>query len=507
MEGDLIRSDGLYDPNDLDNNNWLTFGLYDIDASAHFMALGTTGSGKTIVMRMLMQSVLPTIGLGYGVRAIVYDAKCDVMSTLATFCDPELICNFNPFDERGVAWDLCRDITEPRMATQMARILVPEIQESQPYFSSACRDILDGIMVSFMLSGIDWSLADVLRAASSKSLALRVIKKHAESEMMLANYFRARQGSTSDVFSTLSSKLMPFRSVAACWEAAKHRQSLTEFFKGEGVVVLGNSEESRTPINAVNRMLFKRATELLLGKPEYTPERTWFFIDELTEAGRLDGMVSLLKKGRTKGARVAIAFQTISGMRSSSNFGREQTDEIVGLIGNRFFGRIECPESAEYASKVFGEAEIIQKSTSYTSGGQGPTTTNSFNNIVTRVVLPSEFMSIPICNLENGLLGFVSISNHGCSRIDIPPGELFNGWLLPPDRTVPDFLPRDSIHQFLKPWTSEQESVFAPKLKASKKRTKKSNATTALPPRRKSNNTKRNAKPMDVEQNLDDLLD
>ncbi len=261
MDGELILSDGFYDPNDISSINWLTLGLDDTDASAHFMAVGTTGSGKSVVMRLLMQSILPTIGLGHGVRAIVYDAKCDVMSTLATFCDPELICNFNPFDERGVAWDLCRDITEPRMATQMARILVPEVQESQPYFSSACRDILDGIMVSFMLSGTDWTLADVLRAASSKSLALRVIKKFPESEMMLANYFQARQGSTSDVFSTITSRLMPFRSVAACWEAAKYRRSLTEFFKGEGVVVLGNSEESRVPINAVNRMLFKRATE------------------------------------------------------------------------------------------------------------------------------------------------------------------------------------------------------------------------------------------------------
>ncbi len=217
-------------------------------------------------------------------------------------------------------------------------------------------------------------------------------------------------------------------------------------------------------------------------------------------------MVSLLKKGRTKGARVAIAFQTISGMRSASNFGREQTDEIVGLIGNRFFGRIECPETAEYASKVFGEAEIIQKSTSYTSGGQSNTTTNSFNNIVTRVVLPSQFMSVPICNGHNGLAAYISISNHGCSTIFIPPGELFNGWLLPSDSTVPDFLPRDSIHQFLKPWTPEQEKAFAPKLKAPQKRTKKSKATTAKPIRRTSNNTKRNSKPIDIEQNLDDLL-
>ncbi|MGV2342203.1 MAG UNVERIFIED_CONTAM: type IV secretion system DNA-binding domain-containing protein [Planctomycetaceae bacterium] len=48
----------------------------------HFLAVGTTGSGKTVVMRLLMQSVLPEIGSGNDVRAVIYDAKQDMMSIL-----------------------------------------------------------------------------------------------------------------------------------------------------------------------------------------------------------------------------------------------------------------------------------------------------------------------------------------------------------------------------------------------------------------------------------------
>jgi DNA helicase HerA-like ATPase len=32
------------------------------EATKHFLAVGTTGSGKTIVLRLLMQSALPDIG-------------------------------------------------------------------------------------------------------------------------------------------------------------------------------------------------------------------------------------------------------------------------------------------------------------------------------------------------------------------------------------------------------------------------------------------------------------
>src|SRR5262249_39684298 len=52
-------------------------------ATRHFAFIGTTGSGKTLLQRLLMQSALPKIGAGLGHRAVVYDAKQDILSILA----------------------------------------------------------------------------------------------------------------------------------------------------------------------------------------------------------------------------------------------------------------------------------------------------------------------------------------------------------------------------------------------------------------------------------------
>ena len=51
----------------------------------HFCVVGTTGSGKTITLQLLMQSVLPSLGeSGADRRALIYDAKQDILSYLHT---------------------------------------------------------------------------------------------------------------------------------------------------------------------------------------------------------------------------------------------------------------------------------------------------------------------------------------------------------------------------------------------------------------------------------------
>ncbi|HMP71600.1 MAG TPA: type IV secretion system DNA-binding domain-containing protein, partial [Pirellulaceae bacterium] len=464
----------------------------DDEAQAHFMAVGTIGSGKTIILRLLMQSVLPDVGMGRGVRAIVYDAKQDALPILAGFCDPRLIFTLNPFDDRGVAWDVAKDITEPRVALELAFTLVPKTNEQNPFFADASRDIIYGIVLSFILSKQPWSLADVIRAASNPKTAHRVLKRHKESAQYMSTYF-ADKRLCFNIFSTIATKLLDFRPVAGCWEAATRRISLTEFFNSEMILVLGNCEESKKSLDAINRLIFKRATDMQLAKPEYTSDRTWYFLDELTEAGKLDGLVSLMKKGRSKGARVAIAFQTISGLRDPSNFGQYMADEVVGQIGCRFFGRIECPETAEFASKTLGGRELIQKSNSQTYGQHG-STTHSYQNIISRTMLPSEFLSMPACTSENGLFGIVTLRNIGCTTIHVHPVDLFEHMLVSPEPNVPDFVPRDVSHQYMPDWTPEQREQFAP----ARKKGKGTPPLTEDKPKPKTSKS---------HLNLDDLLD
>jgi type IV secretory pathway TraG/TraD family ATPase VirD4 len=436
------------------------------EALNHFLAIGTTGSGKTTVLRLLMQSTLPYVGSGKGLRALVYDAKQDMLPVLSSFCQRSLINTLNPFDIRGVAWDMCRDITEPRIAVEFVFLLFPQQRaDSQPFFADATRHVAYGVIISFMLSKVHWTFADLLRALRSARRLKAILSRHPETRHLVQLYFSDRR-LRSNILSTIATKTLAYEPIAAAWESACESISLHQWAKEEMILVLGNSEISRTAIDAINRCIFKRASDIILAQPETFELRTLFYIDELSEAGRLDGLVPLMKKSRSKGGGVSISFQSISGLRDSRMYGPHFTDEILAQIGNRFIGRLECPETAEWASRVIGDQEINQYTTSEShsiSSGQGGNShsTSRAQTIVTRrAVLPSEFLSIAPCSRDNGLSGLFSVRSAGCYFATLDGEEVFGEQLIPPAADVPEFIPRPVEAQYLKPWTRAQAAKF-----------------------------------------------
>ncbi len=449
---------------------WGDLPLHESEAVNHFLAVAGTGSGKTIIFRLLLQRVLPHIRRGRDARMLIYDAKQDALPLLYGICPDAEILPLNPFDERGVAWDIGADVKEPRVAVEIAFTIMPADQESQPFFSNAARHLAAGVMVSFILSGSAWSFADLVRVLKSERVLRTVLKKHPETRDLIAQYFSdARLG--ADIMSTVATKMLPFEPIAAAWDHAEKSVSLHEWAKQAWILILPNGEISRTAIDAINRCIFRRATDITLNQSESHTRRNWFFIDEVAEAGRLEALVPLLKKGRSKGGCVAIAFQSICGLRDQKMYGPFLTDDLLGQIGNRFIGRLECSETAEWASKLIGDQEVEGVSRTTSDAGGHQTFSETVKNEIRRGVLPAEFMNIPPCNRENGLNGLFMVPS-------IPPffgkldgDELFDSRLLP-EADIPGFVPRPISCQFLRPWSMEDNERFGLTLENKRKPTK-----------------------------------
>jgi hypothetical protein len=141
-------------------------------------------------------------------------------------------------------------------------------------------------------------------------------------------------------------------------------------------------------------------------------------------------------------------------------YGSYFTDEILGQIGNRFFGHLECPETAEWASKLFGDQEIEQYTTSQTKSKNGSSTTRNQQIVTRRVLLPAELLMIPPCDLENGLSGYFLTRSQGCFHANLPGDALFKGMLIPPAPGAPEYVPRAIDAQYLAPWTDQQRLIF-----------------------------------------------
>ena len=128
--------------------NSLRWGNSHLPESAtvrHFLVAGTTGSGKSLVQRLLMTKPLQRIRKGNDQRAIIFDAKGDTSALLKQIGVGCPVFNFNPFaGDDGlampVAWDIANDITSPARAQNLVASLVPsEKSGNNQYFTDAAR--------------------------------------------------------------------------------------------------------------------------------------------------------------------------------------------------------------------------------------------------------------------------------------------------------------------------------------------------------------------------------
>lgn len=434
-------------------------------ATGHLAFVGATGSGKTVLQRLLMQSTLPRIGEGTNHRALIYDAKQDLLPILAGMNLRCPIRTLNPFDARSVAWDLAADITSPASALQMATLLVPKAQnDANPFFSNAARHLLYGVLLGLIqLAPGRWTLRHVLLIVRTRALLLDLLRR-ADSTRHLLQYFD-HESTFQNILSTILTRTAPFEIIAATWDRSPERISLKHWLTEESILVLGNDEENRTALDTMNQLIFKRLSELILGQTEVLDagERlTWVILDEVRQAGKLDGLSALMTKGRSKGAAVVLGFQDVHGLQAV--YGKEVAEELVGQCNTKAILRLNSPETARWASKVIGTSEFLETHHSVSQSRSfreaGLRTDNSLgrsasNGISQRdLVLASELLDLPETSLQRGLTGYFLNPITGVFR-DSLSGDWLRNQLRPPNPVVASVIPRPDSDQYLRAWTPE----------------------------------------------------
>jgi hypothetical protein len=390
-------------------------------ATSHFFLAGTTGSGKTLSLTMMMAAVLPSIWKQKGSdgkpldyksldrRAVIFDVKQDMISTLLALDAPAShLTIFNPFDARCTAWDVASDISGPDTALQLATILIPDNpRESNRYFSDAARDLLCGAIQVFIERSANWQLADLVLAMRTPERLRQVLSLTQRGRDLIALHLETPITSLN-ILSMARTRLAPFEVVAALWKQAANQGrmlSLKTFLKEPGVLVLGNNQSALAPIQAINRVIFRRLTELLLDQGESADRRTWFFLDEARKIGKLDGLDDLMTNGRSKGACVVLGFQDIAGMREV--YGQHVAEEILGMCGSVGILKISGATTPQWASTILGEREeaIHTRGSSATEMGR-ITESEGENWGIRPLLLPSQFRSLPRPEKGKPLYGY-----------------------------------------------------------------------------------------------------
>ncbi|MBP7559228.1 MAG: type IV secretion system DNA-binding domain-containing protein [Armatimonadetes bacterium] len=425
------------------------------EATTHFMVVGAPGSGKTVTIRALLKAVLPELGQPGCRGALIFDPKRDVVSALAGLgltVESGRVFLLNPFDARCAAWDLAADVTQNDAALEVATILCPrEERSSSPYFADAARDLVEQVIRTFIrLAPGQWTLRDVLVAADNEADLVRVLRQTPRGVDLLAQHAGA-PATWANVRGSLSTKLRPYHVIGALWHRATRRVSLEAWFAGGSVLVLGSSERSGEALRAINRVLFRRLTQIALDQREDADNRRWFFIDEAKEAGHLEGLGALLSKGRSKGMCVVLGFQDTEGMQEV--YGDHAAMSLMGQPNHRALLRMGSPQSAAWVVQQLGKVDGIERRSTRDEGTWFGRTSTTEQREERDALLTSQVMELHAPDATYGPDGVYLTEQVGAYRSRLRWQELD---LPVPDANVEDYQANtDPAAQELAPWTQE----------------------------------------------------
>lgn len=447
--------------------------LLPVDGTpTHFAFVGNTGSGKTVNLRVLMQAVLPNLVATGDVcfprgRAVVFDPKTEFLPIIRGMgVAAEFIKVMNPFDERGVPWDIAKDTPTKADAKNVAEILIPEEKGEQPFFRKATRDIVTATIHSLTLARRDdWTFRDLVLMLFDASRLKALVDRFEETRHVVPKYL-ARPDLFADIDASLRTIVSDYETAAACWHQSTQKPfSINEWMQSQSILVLGHDDTKAPIFRALNRCLIHKISNVILAPGnanDPNEDRTWLFLDEARDLGKLTGIRELLTRGRSKGCCVVLGFQSIKGMHAV--FGRDEASEIVGQCENIAVFRLGNDyDTAKWASDVIGTRDIYEWLEGRTPSPGGLVVSHTQHTRRKHLLPPEELQALPASNLTNGLQGYFVSDTYSvinASAFGIAGDQLFSVLLDREDHSMPAFLAVDATAQSLKPWTAEERRRF-----------------------------------------------
>ena len=398
---------------------------------AHFALVGTPGTGKTLLLRILLGSVLMGRASLFGPkvlrrRAVLYDPKRDMHEIIAGLRVPESqVESLNPFDHRALAWSLATDFDTPALAKQLSLILIPENPRlSDPFWNRAGQVLTETLTCVFYETAVgEWVFNDLVEVLTGNPAHLLHALSHTErGRACVERYLGARRQAVS-VLASLDEAISRYSAAAAAMARTPHAFSIREWLssKRRSVLILGTDPGHSEALEPLNRAFLTRLGQLILDSDIEEPpedEHVWLAIDELPQLGKVSNLVQLARESRSKGCHVCFTAQSYESLRQA--FGPEEAADLLGLCSNIAFTSAESPGTRELVTRLVGSTR--------TAGTTGEVRTDA-------AFLDSEFNHFPLPSKKVGIPVLAKVHDSGFWMGIVPP-KYVRKHLAPKDERV-----------------------------------------------------------------------
>jgi len=324
----------------------------------HILLAGTTGTGKSVAMKELMDQVRANHQ-----RAIVYDIDG---TFIPDYYRPDHDILLNPLDERTPAWNIWQECWDLADFEAAALSLMPEhLSGTEPFWISAARTLFVCAALKLQLQNRAQTKHLLAPIFSDDLRALNQLVAGTPAARLTLESIEKMAHSIAAVFATYCKSLLylkeegedPLFSIRRWIEAGDKEDSW--------LFIAANTQKLDALRPLLSVWLDVAAKSILSLNPSLE-RRLWFFLDELPSLHKLPNLMNALSRGRKYGACFVGAIQDIHQLYAV--YGKNDAETLTSLFNTKVFYRTQEPNSGAWMSRLMGEIETLEKKEGFSYG-------------------------------------------------------------------------------------------------------------------------------------------
>jgi type IV secretory pathway TraG/TraD family ATPase VirD4 len=375
-----------------------------LDETKHFKVLGTTGTGKSTAIRELVGGALAR-----GDRAVFADPDGGYRDRFFNRYRGDVV--LNPFERDSVQWNPFAEISDPYDIEELAAGLIPSSDDaSANEWRGYARTFLAAVVRRCRECGPSGGgsgsgnrgCSELWRLLSTAPVEeLRSVVADTPAQSFLDPDNARMFGSIRSVAMSALAALNYIQAQRSSPFSIRHWVRANEV---PGVLFIPYKAGQIAALRSMIATWMRIAIFEAMNGREDHDQRLWFVIDELDALGAIDGLKDALARLRKFGGRCVLGFQSVAQV--SGTYGAAAAQTIVENCGTTLILRCSSGENggtAQFASKLIGDREVIRRQISRGSDREGAFSARGMRrsrniteqHVIEAAVMPSQIEQLP----------------------------------------------------------------------------------------------------------------
>jgi len=328
----------------------LPFGSVEMPISAETkqtFIVGKPGKGKTVLLSGVLERLKERQE-----KAIVYDFKGDYVSQ---FYDPEVDLIFNPLDARSFGWQVMDEL-ETRMDIDAvsSSLIPPSLQNSNPYWNDAARDVFAGMLHYLFQEGFRYNKEIWSMITSETEHIVACLAQTPGGARGLKHIEDINSRTTSGILSVLMQYAKCFEYMSANDSDFRIKEWLNN---SKGMIFISNHADVQETLRPILSLFIDLLARRLLSSPDNPEFKTFFLLDEFGTLQRLPTIIKLLTLSRSRGGCVFLGIQDFGQI--DDIYSKENRQTITNACGNTVAFSLSG-DAANIAANTIGPVEYVE---------------------------------------------------------------------------------------------------------------------------------------------------